>query len=479
MKRTIFSALLAVASCICNAQDYAIANYGTVNDTTQLASTAINAAIADCHAHGGGRVVVPAGKYRCGTIYMKSHVELHLSRGAYLYASDDFLDFPMQPRNHYRTQKEENGGNALIYAADAEDIALTGHGTIDGRGAKKHGSVTAPDKSVIVPPRNILFVSCKNVKVRDITIKNAPGWNQHYMNCEDVLVEGITSWNHCHGNNDGIDIDGCRRFIVTNCIIDADDDAVVLKSTGLAPCEDVVVKGCILSSFANAIKCGTESVGGFIRILVSDCIVKPSENKGKRILKSTPDGITAISLELVDGGKMEDVTVNNILIRGTQCPLYIRLANRGRRMPGETDAPVGTMKNINISNVHAYATGNYSASITGIPGHRVENVTLSNVSFENIGGLAPKAWRKAEKNEKRHDMRPSAVYDTFWKTVADVVEDEKGYPQPTVWGNLPSRGLFLRHVDGIKLHNVTFSSIGSDPREDIVKDDVEGLKVEQ
>lgn len=133
-------------------------------------------------------------------------------------------------------------------------------------------------------------------------MQNSALWNQHYLNCEDVTVDNIRVYNHCNGNNDGIDIDGCRRFTLSNSIIDSDDDGIVLKSTGTAACEDIVVTGCIVSSFANAIKCGTESTGGFKNILVADCIVKPSRNKGERIIKSTPSGIAAISLEIVDGG---------------------------------------------------------------------------------------------------------------------------------------------------------------------------------
>lgn len=161
-------------------------------------------------------------------------------------------------------------------------------------------------------PRNILFISCKDVHVEGITMRNSALWNQHYLNCEDVTIDHIKVYNHSNGNNDGIDIDGCRRFILSNSIIDSDDDGIVLKSTGTAPCENVIISNCIVSSFANAIKCGTESTGGFKNISISDCIVKPSRHSGERILKSTPSGITAISLEIVDGGIMDGVTINNV-----------------------------------------------------------------------------------------------------------------------------------------------------------------------
>lgn len=469
---TLIACLLSFGAA--EAKNYNIADYGVVSDTMQLASPAINAAIQACSADGGGRVVVPAGQYRCGTIFMKSHVELHLESGAYVYATEGYADFPMQPRNHYRSQKDAAGWNALIYAADAEGIALTGDGVVDGRGQHKHGNLKNVPSDGNGRPKNVLFISCKKVKVSGVTIKNSPMWNQHYLNCEDVIVDGIHSWNHCNGNNDGIDIDGCRRFVLSNSIIDSDDDGIVLKSTGPAPCEDVIVRGCIVSSYANAIKCGTESTGGFRDILISDCVVKPSRNTGKRVLKSTPSGISAISLEIVDGGIMENVSVSNILINGTECPIYVRLGNRARKYMPETAEPqVGIMRDISINGIQAYEVGNFCSSITGIEGHCVENISLSNIIIENRGGLAKGNYRTTGDDKGvRHDMAGNKWGDAYWQKSSQVKEDDKGYPQPTVWGNLPSRGLFARHVRGLSLNNVTFRSAQSDPRQDIIKVDV-------
>lgn len=199
-------------------------------------------------------------------------------------------------------QKDAGGWVSLIYAVDAKNISITGKGTIDGKGKGRKGRISGLGGDRNGRPRNILFISCKDVHVEGITMRNSALWNQHYLNCEDVTIDHIKVYNHSNGNNDGIDIDGCRRFILSNSIIDSDDDGIVLKSTGTAPCENVIISNCIVSSFANAIKCGTESTGGFKNISISDCIVKPSRHSGERILKSTPSGITAISLEIVDGG---------------------------------------------------------------------------------------------------------------------------------------------------------------------------------
>lgn len=459
---------------IVSAQTYNIRDYGEVGDTTQVCTKVIQQAIDDCHANGGGQVLIPAGLYKSGTLVLKDHVELHLAAGAYLVASSDAKDFPCMPIASYRSLKEGKGWYSLIYAQNANDVSITGHGTIDGRGHGRRGTVHGVAGDCNGRPRNILFISCKNVHVEGITMRNSALWNQHYLDCEDVTVTGIRVWNHCNGNNDGIDIDGCRRFILSNSIIDSDDDGIVLKSTGLAPCEDVIVRGCIVSSWANAIKLGTESTGGYKNILISDCQVKPSANRGKRIIKSTVSGISAISLELVDGGIMDGVTVNNIQIDGTECPIYVRLGNRARKhIPEAAEPQMGKMRNISISNIHAYHVGNFSSSITGVADGRIENVSLSNIFISNRGGLVKGSYRSVGDDKgKRHDTSGNLFASQYWKSAKEVKEDDKGYPQPTVWGNLPCYGLFVRHVDYLRMNHVVFTSEEQDPRKAVIMEDV-------
>ncbi|RYE26230.1 MAG: polygalacturonase [Sphingobacteriaceae bacterium] len=440
-----------------NAQDYNILNFGAVNDTSKLSTISINKAVDACNKHGGGRVIIPAGSYKSGTITLKNNVELYLSRGAILYASTQQVDFPRQRQPDYRSQKDPGGWYALIYAENAFNIGICGNGTIDGQGALQKIRPELPGGDLDGRPRNILLISCKKVNIENITMLNAGIWNQHYLNCEDVKVTGITVFNHCNRNNDGIDIDGCRRFVLSNSIIDSDDDGVVLKSTGLAGCEDVIINNCVVSSFTNALKCGTESTGGFKNIVFSNCTVKPSISKVASVFKAPPHGITGISLEIVDGGIMDGVVVNNIVIDGTECPIYVRLANRARKHQVEAPMPLyGQMKNIQLSNITAYHTGNYSSSITGISGSRIENMVLHNIRLVNKGGLKPGEY--LSDNSK-------------------VKEDEKGYPEPTTWKNLPSYGLFIRHVDQISITSTSLGSEQPDPRIPLMAFDVGKLYI--
>lgn len=461
--------------------EYNIFDFGAVNDTTVVNTKAINDAIDACHRNGGGKVTLPAGKFKSGTIFMKDNVELNLAHGAYLYASENYADFPLQPHATYRSLKDQGGWAALIYAVGAKNIALTGNGVIDGRGKGRKGQVEGVAGDANGRPRNILFISCKGVNVSGVTMRNAAMWNQHYLDCEDVTVDHINVYNHCNGNNDGIDIDGCRNFTLTNSIIDSDDDGIVMKSTGTAPCENVIVSNCIVSSFANAIKCGTESTGGYKNIVVSNCVVKPSRNKGERILKSTPSGISAISLEVVDGGVMDGVIIDNIVIEGTECPIYVRLANRARKHIPEAPTPlVGKMRNIRISNITAYGTGNFCSSITGIKDGEIENIFLNNICFINSGGLQKGDYRSTDDMQgKRHDTAGNLWKGKYWRSHKDVKEDDKGYPQPTVWGNLPSYGLFIRNVRGMQVSHATFKTDGIEPRIPVIAVNVNGLTLER
>lgn len=439
-------------------QNYNIISYGATSDSLKLSTKAIQKAVDECNFNGGGRVVVPVGTYLTGTITLKDNVELHLAKGATLLASYSHDDFPRQKQPEYRSQKDIGGWYSLIYAEGVNDIAITGLGTIDGQGAKQDPRRYEAGGDKDGRPRNILFISCTDINIKDITLKNSGLWNQHYLNCEDVIVDGIRVYNHSNRNNDGIDIDGCRRFILTNSIFDCSDDAICLKSTGPAITEDVTISNCIASSFANGIKMGTESTGGFRNVSIINCVVKPSieSHLPKGNLYRT--GITGLSLMIVDGGALEGVSVSNLTIDGTQCPIYIRLGGRSRKHTPESPVPkIGVVRNITINNVTAYNSGNFACSVTGIPGHKIENVRLDNINIVQKGGLKD---------------------GEYLATIDDVKEDIKGYPQPTSWKNLPASGFFIRHVNDISITNFSIAAQEFDPRPLFIADDVNRLRIE-
>ena len=438
---------------ITGSQDFNILRFGATSDTTKLSTTAINQAIDACFQSGGGKVIIPPGHFKSGTITLKDNVELYLERGAVLYGSTDHQDYPRQSQPAYRSQKDPGGWYALIYAEGAKNIGIRGFGTIDGQGA---GQLPRPVPKGFEDrdgrPRNILFISCKNITIENVTMQNSGIWNQHYLDCENIFIDHIRVYNHSNRNNDGIDLDGCRQVVLSNSLFDSDDDGITLKSTGAAPCEDIAITNCIASSFCNAIKCGTESTGGFKNIAITNCIVRPSACLTAPIWKTPRNGQAGIALEIVDGGVMDGVTVNNVIIDGTECPIFVRLGNRARKHMAEApEPPFGIMRNIAISNITAYNTGNNSSSITGVPGADIENITLDNIQLVNKGGL------KA---------------DEYISDFTKVPEKEKEYPDPDRWGNLPSYGFFIRHVKDISLTNIRLRSLSKEGRVPILADDV-------
>ena len=158
----------------------------------------------------------------------------------------------------------------------------------------------------------IRMIQCSDVTVRDVTILDSPMWVQHYLACDDVLIDGITVRSHVANNNDGIDIDSCHRVRISNCDICSGDDALVLKATSDRACKDITVTNCVLSSYCNAFKLGTESNGGFHNIVLNNCSIYDTR-------------LAAIALEMVDGGTLERVSVDNVVIQNAGTAIFMRL----------------------------------------------------------------------------------------------------------------------------------------------------------
>ena len=457
-----FPALLFLSACStntnntaasCGSAQFSIVDYGALDDGETLNTKSIQSAIDACSEAGGGMVVIPAGRFFSGTIILKNSVELHLARGATLLGSFNQSDYPDQPHGEYRALRDSDGFNSLIYAQGAEDIAITGYGTIDGQGRLHKRLSEIPEGQRDNRPRGIMFVSCKNIVIRDVRMQSSSFWMQHYLNCEDVFIDNIRVINHSNSNNDGLNVDGCRRVLISNCNIDTEDDCIVLKSTGKAMSEDIVITNCIVSTYTNAIKAGTETTGGFRNITISNCIVRPSRYTEHRIYDGPATGLTGIALLIVDGGTMEGVTINNMVIDGPPAPIYIRLGNRARKhIDGAPEPPVGKIQNISISNVVAHSARNYTSSIEGMAGHPIRDISFNNIQFFTLGGV------------------DEGDYST------DIMEDDKAYPERDL-PLMPASGLFLRHVDGISITNMVIGAEEKDVRFPIWAEDVSNLLV--
>lgn len=435
MKNIIIAMTLAAAALTAEARVYDIVDYGAVSDTTRLSTAAVQKAIDSCNAAGGGTVSVPAGNYKIGSIVLRSNVTLNLENGATLYGSTDIADY--QPMTtDYVSLRTNVPTIQLIYADNASNVAITGLGTIDGRG-KAFPKLTWNDEG-ITRPHLLRLIRCSDVTVSGVTLKNSGCWMQHYLACDRVKIHGITVINRNNYNNDALDLDGCHNVTVSDMIADSDDDGITLKSTSPRLCEDITISNCVVSSHCNAIKLGTETNGGFRNIIVRGVVVKPSADQSSRYF-GLPTGHSAISLEIVDGGSMSNVDIADITITGTESPIFIRLADR--RRPYAENVPidkVGSISGIRLHDILIDGAGPTGCSITGIEGHPVTDVQISDVTMRHAGGQPV--------------------------TAAPADEKIAEYPEATMWGILPAKGFWLNHTRNVTFRNVNVITDAPDER---------------
>lgn len=258
------SALLKVALA-----DFDIRDFGSRPGAGALCTAAIQKAIDAAEKAGGGRVLVAGGVYKCGTIRLKSKVDLHIAKGAVLLGgakSDDYDDFPAD----VCSLTPEGSAKTFVCAWDANDIAITGEGTIDGQGPeffdknKKWGSYWA--KPPHPRPRMVQFVRCKGIRLEGVTFKDSPCWTMLIRKCRDIAVSRIKVTADQHMiNNDGIDFDACTNVRVGECEFTTGDDCIILRAmreigeTGKVVCEDVVVSNCVLNSACQMVRMGCPS----------------------------------------------------------------------------------------------------------------------------------------------------------------------------------------------------------------------------
>ena len=420
------------------ARDLNITTYGARQGSKRLCTEAIQRAIDDCHKSGGGRVVIPKGKFVSGALVLKSGVTLHLDEGATLLGSKNPA--------HYVLNKKKEGvfyTSQLIFAYGASNIGISGSGTIDGQG--KVFTDKACNALGITRPMLIRFDTCKGVSVSGVSMRNSGVWMQLYHDCENMVIKDINVYDHCNICNDGIDINGCRNVTISGCTIDADDDGIVLKNTILNPCENIVVENCTVSSHCNALKIGTETLGDFSNITFRHCTVRQSSHK--KVTNGRRNGISAIAIESVDGAAVRDVHVSDITVDGTEVPIFIRLGHQGNTFGKKVSkSRRGSISGVTIERVSVTNAGTTGCSITGVPGQLVENVRLSDISIHHAGGVSQ---------------------------VGSPTDDKvAAYPEGTMWGTLPAKGFFVRHARNVSFDRVQIRTTRTDQRPALVKENV-------
>lgn len=455
--------------------------FGAKGDGKALDSPSVNRAIDAAAAAGGGTVLFPAGTYRCFSIRLKSHVALYLDQGATIMAADPNdgdgkYDLPEPNQwDQYQDFGHSHWHNSLIWGENLEDISILGPGRIWGKGLVRSGSQSrtreqndaftsaAPDpragpfgypnaRDAVEPGwgnKAISLKLCRNVTLRDFTIFHGGHFAILATGVDNLTIDNLK----IDTNRDGIDVDACKNVRISNCTVNSPfDDGICPKSSfalGYARVtENVTITNCQVSGYdegtlldgtykrefrapngtfspTGRIKFGTESNGGFKNIAISNCVFEYCRG---------------LALESVDGALLEDVTINNITMRDiSNSPIFMRLGNRARG-PKESTR-VGELRRVIISNVVVYnADTKYASIISGIPGHPIEDVLLSNIRIYSRGG------------------------GTKAQAALDPPEREEIYPEPTMFGELPAYGFFIRHVKGIELRNVNLSFLNEDFR---------------
>ena len=456
-----------------NAASFDVRSYGAKGDGKTQDREGINKAIEAASAAGGGTVDFPAGTYLTGSIHLRSNITLHFERGVRIEASGDPTAYDAPEPNEW--DKFQDFGhshfhNSLIWGEGLENVAIVGGGLISGQ------TLSRGDRGA---DKAIALKLSHNVVLRDFSILNGGHFGILATGIDNLTIDNVA----IDTNRDGMDIDSCRNVRISNVSVNTpNDDAIVLKGThalGYArSSENVTITNSLVSGYdigslldgtykrnvkaapdrdgpTGRIKIGTESEGDFRNITISNIVFDRSRG---------------LAFESVDGANIEDVVVSNITMRQiSNAPFFIRLGSRMRAPEG---VAIGTIKRISISNVNVYdADPRYGSIISGIPGHDVEDVTLSDIRIVYRGGLTLDEVAK----------QPADLVNTFFfratggvppREPYETPDREKEYPEPSMFGMLPAYGFFIRHAAGVEMSNIDIRYMKEDRRPAFVLDQV-------
>lgn len=448
---------------------FSVRRFGASGDGKTVDTPSINNAIAAAAEAGGGTVVFPAGTYPSYSIHLKSYVSLYLEPGATILAASTPLEGtttggydaaePQGPWEPYQDYGHNHWHNSLIWGEDIHDVAILGPGLIWGKGLSRgHADDTDLPKTDRpgVGNKAIALKNCHNVILRDFSMLSAGWFAILATGVDNLTIDNLK----IDTNRDGMDIDCCRNVRVSNCSVNSPwDDAICPKSSFALgyprATENLTITNCYVTGGyqlgtlldgtfkrfgaefkhpTGRIKCGTESNGGFKNITVSNCVF---------------ESCRGFALETVDGAVCEAITFTGITMRDIRnSPLFLRL---GARMRGPKDIPVGSLKRVLISNViSSGAPPELCSIVNGVPGHRIEDIKISDVYLHQLGG-GTSAMAELQPPEKENE-----------------------YPEPSMFGTLPASGFFLRHVKNIEMSNVEIVTEQPDARPAFWLHDVEG-----
>ncbi|HMG67976.1 MAG TPA: glycosyl hydrolase family 28 protein [Chitinophagaceae bacterium] len=456
LRKFIIATIISVQFLQAYAKDYPASLFGINSDGVTLNTRSIQFAIDYVNQQGGGRLVFDVGRFLTGSIHLKSNVTILLKEGAVLLGVLNPLDY------------ERDGFTALVLARDQQNIAITGAGIIDGQGRQVANNVSSlvhkglikdafrnDRPEVEIRPMLIYFRNCSNVLIKGITLRNGAAWIQTYDQCKKLNIDSLTVDSRAFWNNDGMDIVDCDSVSISNSYIDADDDGICLKSHDpKMVCQNILIRNCTIRSSASAIKFGTASLGGFRNIKIINIKVFDTYR-------------SAIALEAVDGGFIENVEADSLQVRNTGNAIFLRI---GERVAGKK----GRLENIKFNHLSIEIAGNKPDSgyeyegpienmprnispaivIAGLPGAIITNVSFKNIEIKHPGGGNP------------------FVAKILPNDTDSVPEKSDAYPEFSMFRELPTWGIYIRHARDVEITGLSLQCSKKDYRTAIVLDDV-------
>ena len=450
-----------------------VKDFGAIADGTTLNSKAVQCAIDECAKQGGGVVLFENGVFVLSTVFLKSNVKIEISKTATILGSLDFYDYAPEEKLDYPTYQDSSHSYfdcSMFVGRNCENIAIYGEGKIDMRSVWDEDGVRG-EAIVHRGPKCIALKECNNVDIYGLEINNVTDLAVYFAGCNYVDVHGLKMRVYI----DGISPDNSKHVKIYDCDLETGDDGIVFKSSytlnRLDVCKDIQVWNCRIKSRCNAIKFGTETNGGFEDVTIENIDIRETR-------------ITGISIESVDGAVIDGVTIRNVKMSNVNAPIFVHV---GRRMRGPEGLTIGKIKNIVLENITA--DGPYE-------------------SYDII------AWNyfSFKKNDFRQDPKIFGLADSFDGTTAteqwqmtsnvcgliesplenivlrnidlklygavteyekEVPSEPKVYPEVYTYGRiLPAKGIYFRHINGLKLENVSVSTYYHDSREDFVFDQV-------
>lgn len=397
-----------------NVRTWDITQFGAKGDSSTLCTKSIQQAIDAAHMAGGGRVIVPPGRYSSGTIFLKSYVTLEVMAGGKIIGSPNISDYTPMTMGHNKDRQPYH----LIIAIDAQDFSIEGGGIIDGNGPAFWQPFNPADLPLWIMAKDkkvspmVEIQRCKNFRLKDVTLLTGGGWTLHLYDSDHGQVQGVKILNNLFSpNGDGIDISGCFDITISDCIIKTCDDAICLKTMGDSrECKRVTVTNCIIECSCAALKIGNESFRDISQVTFSNCVIYNSNR--------------AIGLYAEGAGHISDVAISNIVCdtkapflfnRPIHISLLQRVSPEGGIYGGEIEATnkyfdhegrVAQMRNISISNFISKTDGRIL--ITAEPGKMIENLTLRDIHLDYPAVQDPLLYVEQNKSAQFSPFNPDA-----------------------------------------------------------------------